>query len=226
MTKILKPLLVVALLARIAFAVQPATHTEAQDVLLCQQYASSISGTVSAFTNQTAGAFGPFESAIYTFTFTEVEPGTGATVRLVADPSGAPTLAKPISVPGSMSFSMSGDPADQPPGLGYFFDSGNEGLVNISVSCAFAGCMPEIPEQAVVGAFTQNAEIYWEPGQLASSEPYVEAGSTYWVAGQDETGIYRKVLISCTWVWVRAETVGPNYDEVWNGAPLPTDVVE
>jgi hypothetical protein len=86
--------------------------------------------------------------------------------------------------------------------------------------------MPEIPEQAVVGAFTQNSEIYWAPGELASGEPYVEAGSTYWVAGQDATGMYRKVLISCEWVWVRAETVGPNYDEVWNGAPLPTDVVE
>jgi len=27
-------------------------------------------------------------------------------------------------------------------------------------------------------------------------------------------------------VWVPKATLGPNYDAVWNGAPLPTAVVE
>jgi len=86
--------------------------------------------------------------------------------------------------------------------------------------------LPNIPEQAVSGTFLTTAEIYWAPGELVNPMTYIEAGKSYWVAGQDETGMYRKVLIACTWVWVRAETVGPNFDEVWNGTPLPTTVVE
>ena len=59
-----------------------------------------------------------------------------------------------------------------------------------------------------------------------SNAPYVPAGNTYLVAGQDSTETYYKVLISCEWVWVRKDTVGPNYDEVWNGKPLPTTIVD
>ncbi len=94
------------------------------------------------------------------------------------------------------------------------------------VTSTDCGVLPNIPEQAVSGTFVQDAELYWEPGMLIEPYTVVEAGKTYLVAGQDESGMYRKVLIACTWVWVRAETIGPNYDEVWNGMPLPTTVVE
>ncbi len=95
--------------------------------------------------------------------------------------------------------------------------------------CGFApGCdvLNNIPEQAVVGLFTANSEIYWAPGESVVPMIYVEAGNTYYVAGQDESETYYKVLISCNWVWVRKTTVGPNPDEVWQNAPLPTTIVE
>lgn len=102
----------------------------------------------------------------------------------------------------------------------------------IETSCvpksAGPGCTEfvDLPEQAVVGHFNWNSELYWAPGYAISPMIYVEAGNTYYVAGQDESEQFYKVLISCEWVWVRKDTVGPNYDEVWNGAPLPTTIVE
>ncbi len=95
-----------------------------------------------------------------------------------------------------------------------------------STDCGGCDTLIAIPPQAVSGAFTQDAELYWAPGQLVNPLTTIAAGNTYLVAGQDATGMYRQVLLVCTWVWVRADTVGPNYDAIWNGTPLPTDVVE
>jgi hypothetical protein len=230
--KIFRAVLLVTLLAGLAFTTQPTIHTEARadDVISCQEYASLFSGWRPVFVGVPFGISGPFEPGIYTLTVTGAE-GMNATVRLVADSLGLTTLDGPASIPVTFTYFMP-DVGAQPPGLGLVVDavSGNFEVaqLHVSIGCVAVGCaaLVSIPSQAVVGAFTQNAEIYWAPGELAAGEPNIEAGNTYWVAGQDETGMYRKVLIACQWVWVRAETVGPNYDEVWNGTPLPTDVVE
>lgn len=79
--------------------------------------------------------------------------------------------------------------------------------------------------EPVVGAFVTWADFYYEPGQLIDPQIGVPAGKTAWVLGMDESGEYYQILWANTTVWVLAETMGPNYDEVWNGAPLPTGVV-
>jgi hypothetical protein len=81
---------------------------------------------------------------------------------------------------------------------------------------------------AVSGAFTQTTATYWEPSADAMTSPpvIIEAGKTYYVFGQDASESYYKVLLQCTFLWVPKDTVGPNYDDVWNGAPLPTTIVE
>jgi hypothetical protein len=91
-----------------------------------------------------------------------------------------------------------------------------------------AGCdqYVDIPSQAVGGQFVANAAVYWAPESDAGTTTVIEIGKTYLVAGQDATGQYRKVLVSCQWVWVQANTVGPNPEAPWNGAPLPTTVVQ
>jgi hypothetical protein len=226
----LRGLLIVTLTLGFIFMIQPAA--EAQDgALSCEQYAGQMSGLMVAFPGNSAGFNGPFESAVYSFSVTAGTGITGGSVRLVADSMGLQTVAGPFGLPATFSFLMPGDPSDQPAGMGIYIDSvaGGavaQGYIQIAVTCGYAGCMPDIPPQAVVGAFNQTAEIYWAPGHLAAGEPPVEAGKTYWVAGQDETGMFRKILIACEWVWVRAETVGPNFDEVWNGRPLPGTIVE
>jgi hypothetical protein len=90
-----------------------------------------------------------------------------------------------------------------------------------------AGCTQYvvIPPQAVGGQFVANAPVYYAPESGAQTGVVIQAGNTYLVAGQDATGQYREVLLSCQWVWVPANTVGPNPEAPWNGAPLPTTVV-
>ena len=99
-----------------------------------------------------------------------------------------------------------------------------------TASCSnvpLAGCdaLMNIPRTAVVGAFVAGAPLYWEPGQLVQPYTEIAAGSTAWVLGVDESGEYYKIIWGCDLVWVPAGTMGPNYDAVWNGRPLPTGVV-
>jgi hypothetical protein len=106
-------------------------------------------------------------------------------------------------------------------------DSGScEGLPSHPGSSA-AGCTQfvVIPAQAVGGQFVANAPVYYAPESNAQTGVVIQAGNTYLVAGQDATGQYREVLLSCQWVWVPANTVGPNPEAPWYGQPLPTTVV-
>ncbi len=101
-----------------------------------------------------------------------------------------------------------------------------------------AAMAPEIPEpvpgcdqflaitdSAVVGSFVSTTNAYWAPGEV-SPDVVIEAGKTAWVLGVDESGEYYKIVWACSTLWVPVETMGPNYDDVWNGTPLPTEVVE
>lgn len=125
------------------------------------------------------------------------------------------------------------------PGIGiyiYYSDSLLETIdpyTDIDETCVpgaapVAGCpvLVALPKQSVVGSFVTWADFYYKPGLLTSPVIGVPAGKTAWVAGLDESGEYYKVLWNCTWVWVEKDTMGPNYDKVWNGAPLPTTVVK
>jgi hypothetical protein len=91
-----------------------------------------------------------------------------------------------------------------------------------------AGCdvLINIPSTAVVGAFVSDAPTYWKPGELTSPLVTIPAGNTAWVLGPDSTGQYKKIIWVCDYLWVPANTIGPNYDEVWQGKPLPTEPVE
>jgi hypothetical protein len=237
--KTLRLLLVLSIALTLIAVVGPVQAPRGEDgversgTLSCHTYASEVSGTRNLFgPGISGGDYGPFAEGIYTFTLTPISGS--ATFRIVADPAGTKTIAGPFTTPATVSITM-GAPGSQPtPGMGIYFDSispdvQKEGVtISVSVSCSAGGCdtQVDIPAQAVVGTFVANASAYYEPGQLITNPPVViEAGKSYWVAGQDATGMYRKVLISCQWVWVLRDTVGPTYDDVWNGKPLPTDVV-
>ncbi len=89
------------------------------------------------------------------------------------------------------------------------------------------GCdvLMRLPKTAVVGSFGQDAMIYWKPGKLTSPLVTIQAGKTAWVLGVDESGQYRKIVWSCDYLWVKADALTPNFDAVWQGTPLPMDVV-
>ncbi len=83
-----------------------------------------------------------------------------------------------------------------------------------------------IPSQAVVGRVLSATLVYWRPSADAVVPLVLPAGKTAWVLGVDTSGHYYKIIWADKYLWVPVETMGPNYDEVWHGAPLPTEVVE
>jgi hypothetical protein len=106
----------------------------------------------------------------------------------------------------------------------------NEGYADWDVSCepgVAAGCDMYIPltADAVVGAFVADANVYWAPGMLTAPLATIGARNTAWVLGVDATGQYYKIVWVCQLLWVPVGTMGPNFDQVWNGKPLPTSIV-
>jgi hypothetical protein len=85
--------------------------------------------------------------------------------------------------------------------------------------------MVPIPSTAVVGSFVTTTAIYFAPQADAASTIVMEAGKTAWVYGVDASGQFYKVMLSGQFFWVPVNTMGPNFDDVWQGRPLPTDVV-
>lgn len=83
-----------------------------------------------------------------------------------------------------------------------------------------------VPATAVGGTFVTDAALYAEPGVLTSPTLTIPAGQSARVIGLDASGQYYKIAWVCNFLWVRSNTIGPNYDSVWQGRPLPTDVVQ
>ncbi len=99
-----------------------------------------------------------------------------------------------------------------------------------SVKCLpRSGCAEFLPltADAVVGRFVRDAQTYWAPGQAIVPTVTIPANKTAWVLGMDASGMYYKIIWACDLLWVPANTMGPNVgDPLWQGAPLPTTVVQ
>ncbi len=88
-------------------------------------------------------------------------------------------------------------------------------------------CSVQLTVDAVVGRFTQDTPLYWTPDKLLEPRLSLSAGKTAWVLGQNEAGDYYQIMWVCQLLWVPVDTIGPNVgDPVWQGAPLPTGVVQ
>lgn len=80
-----------------------------------------------------------------------------------------------------------------------------------------------IPANAVGATITAETPVYWQPGAVTAE--VFPAGLNVRALGVDASGMYTKVVYACGYYWVPSNVIGPNFDAVWNGAPLPTDVV-
>jgi hypothetical protein len=89
------------------------------------------------------------------------------------------------------------------------------------------GCEIDIPTGSVVGSFVSSTPFYWSPSEDSASVEY-STGSpkTAWVIGQDAGENFYKIVWACQYLWVPKASMGPNYDAVWAGTPLPTRIVE
>lgn len=82
-----------------------------------------------------------------------------------------------------------------------------------------------IPGHAVGGRFLADAQAYWAPDRAIPGVT-IAAGKSARVLGMDASGRYYQIIWGCQKLWVPVHAMGPNFDSVWNGAPLPTVVVE
>jgi hypothetical protein len=78
-----------------------------------------------------------------------------------------------------------------------------------------------IPSTAVVGKFVKTTPAYSDPIPGAQINVTMAVGKSAWVFGVDPTGQFYRVMLGGALFWVPADTMGPNYDEVWQGRPLP-----
>jgi hypothetical protein len=101
-------------------------------------------------------------------------------------------------------------------------------VVSVVNPSPIAGCDVLVPltADAAVGTFVADADAYWSPGSLTNPLITLAAGKTAWVLGLDASGQYYQILWSCEILWVKTNTIGPNYDDVWQGHPLPTSIVD
>jgi hypothetical protein len=86
--------------------------------------------------------------------------------------------------------------------------------------------MVAIPVGAVVGTFTTTTALYWSPDAADATSDVMLVGQSLWVYGLDSSGAFYQVLLSGKTYWVPVGAVGPTFDAVWNGTPLPTTIVE
>jgi hypothetical protein len=82
-----------------------------------------------------------------------------------------------------------------------------------------------LTSDAAVGVFVVDTHVLWGPDANANTEIILPAGKTAWVLGMDETGAFYKFIWSCTYLWAPVSALGPNFDDVWNGTPLPVTVI-
>jgi len=90
----------------------------------------------------------------------------------------------------------------------------------------FPGCdqLP-MPASTVGGRMLSDMAVSWMPGQLVDPPVVLTAGTAVKVLGLDETRTYYQIAFACDFLWVPIGSVGPNMDPVWNGAPLPTEII-
>jgi len=79
---------------------------------------------------------------------------------------------------------------------------------------------------AVGGTFTQDALLYAKPGKATVPAVVLPEGKSVMVLGLDASGQYYKIVFAARYLWVKTDVIGPNFDAVWRGTPLPTQVVD
>ncbi len=85
--------------------------------------------------------------------------------------------------------------------------------------------MVPIPAEAVGGTFVANTPLYFAPDESSASMYMMKAGQSLWVLGINAEGTFYQVLLSGQKYWIPADSIGPTYDAVWRGAPLPITVI-
>lgn len=187
-------------------------------------------GTILAEQNISLDIFGDLDTTQYTGTLWISEQAEGAEIRFeLYDVSGYVMDSAPAGIFGGPSVAMARGSSDP-----WLLDQ---------ITVEYAPCSPDLPDPVpgarpgpemivldggVVGRFESDTPLYYAPDLSALVYPQatIKAGQTLWVFGVDETGEFYQVLVWATKLWVPVGAVGPNPDAPWNGAPLPSTVID
>jgi hypothetical protein len=144
--------------------------------------------------------------------------------------------AQPAAVGETLIFVYTGtEVGTAAPGIGiYIYENGTsvfdvDPYTGIDGNCQQASCEASLPSGSVVVFFLSSTMSYWAPRLDATTGVILDLTSgskSYWVLGQDESHSFYKIALACDYLWVPVEAMGPNYDAVWNGTPLPSRVVQ
>lgn len=83
-----------------------------------------------------------------------------------------------------------------------------------------------IAADSVVGKLVSDSLVYWDSNYNATSGTILKAGTTSWVLGPNETGDFYLLCYAGVYLWVPADVLDTNPDEVWQDQPLPIIIVE
>ncbi len=156
------------------------------------------------------------------------------TIRFLLDGNVVDSALVSEAGPGTIIYEV---PQDITPSIRWDYYPGGGGPAPVwDISCQAKpieneppGCEHWLPltANAAVGRFTADAPTYWAPGQPTEPPITIPAGKTAWVLGMDAGGDYYQIVWACDTLWVPASAIGPNTgDPIWDGVPLPTDVVQ
>jgi hypothetical protein len=81
--------------------------------------------------------------------------------------------------------------------------------------------MVNLPAGSVVGTFTETTPLFFAPEPGAVTGAVMDIGQSLWVVKLDESGLFYEVVLSGQFLYVPVGTIGPTYDDVWHGTPLP-----
>ncbi len=128
------------------------------------------------------------------------------------------------------------NPWPRPDGLGiylYFPNGADASNIDpyfpngLDAACGAGPDMVPMTPDAVVGMVKSDTALYFAPRADAMVKGLtLSAGKTVWVLGMDASRQYYQIVLAGKYLWVPAAALGPNYDEVWAGTPLPTTVVQ
>jgi len=242
--KIARILLVAAILVVSGSAISHQSPAEAQSIVTysCADLNDPVYDTVYGVSPLPRNAAWSFKAGDTLTLMTEivgdVPPPTDAAMRFFIEGG----LMGQASVPGQITYTFPADTdfvvrIDPPFGWAVYGSAAYEVLeVDWDVTCSSAGAAtdPSAPgcdvtmrltPDAAVGVFGVDTDVFWGPDVDATTDITMPAGKTAWVLGMDDTGAFYQFIWGCTYLWAPVNTLGPNFDNTWNGTPLPATVV-
>lgn len=177
------------------------------------QNVSAISGLYAGTgsTNGIPGSFAPGDTVTITVTLGAATTGS---FRIVGNSTGSVTLAGPTSIPGTLTYTVTGTLPVGSIGIGFYIDAA-DGSVNVSASCtdapAFSG--RGVPAGFVLRTIICDVAVFDSPGGTPVGSNRIKNGQTWFVNPTTKTAAdgesWTEVFVSgSTNGWIPTRCVG------------------